>query len=140
MFAQDRNMERILQSAEREAGGKNVLDKFLRKELDPNSWVINSKDTEGFYNIPQATRNGRRRAPRDLIRETAAALPNNLIVKTNTLVTRVLFRGKDAIGVEYLEGAHLYRADPQAAPDGPEPGPRKVIVCFSRNDLGSRCF
>ena len=62
MFAQDRNMERILQSAEREAGGKNVLDKFLRKELDPNSWVVNSKDTEGFYNIPQATRNGRRRA------------------------------------------------------------------------------
>jgi choline dehydrogenase len=127
MFAQDRNMKRILLSAEREAGGKNVLDKFLRKELDPNSWVVNSKDTEGLYNIPQATRNGRRRAPRDLIRETAAAFPNNLIVKTNTLVTRVLFRGNDAIGVEYLEGAHLYRADPQAPPDGPEPGSRKVM-------------
>jgi choline dehydrogenase len=140
MFAQDRNMERILQSAEREAGGKNVLDKFLRKELDPNSWVINSKDTEGFYNIPQATRNGRRRAPRDLIRETAAALPNNLIVKTNTLVTRVLFRGKDAIGVEYLEGAHLYRADPQAAPDGPEPGPRKVMYASGETILAAGAF
>jgi choline dehydrogenase len=140
MFAQDSNMKRILQSAERELGTKNLLDKFLRKELDPNSWEVTSKDAEGFYNIPQATRNGRRRSPRDLIRETAAALPNNLIVKTNTLVTRVIFRGKDAVGIEYLEGAHLYRADPQAKPDGPEPGPRKVMYASRETILSAGAF
>lgn len=140
MFAQDSNMKRILLSAEREVGVKNLVDKFLRKQLDPNSWVVNSKDTEGFYNIPQATRNGRRRGPRDLIRETAAALPNNLIVKTNTLVTRVLFRDKNAVGVEYLEGAHLYRADPQAPPDGPEPGSRKVMYASREVILAAGAF
>ncbi len=140
LFAQDRNMKRILLSAEREAGRKNVLDKFFRQELDPNSWQVTLKDTEGLYNVPQATRDGRRRGPRDLIRETAAALPNNLIVKTNTLVTRVIFRGKDAVGVEYLEGAHLYRADPQAASDGPEPQPRKVMYAAREIILAAGAF
>ena len=140
LFTKDSNMQQILLSAASEAGDKNVFDAFVRKELDPNSWVINSNDTEGFYNIPQATRNGRRRTPRDLIRETAAALPNNLIVKTNTLVTRVLFQDKKAIGVEYLEGAHLYRADPQAPPDGPEPGHRKVMYTSREVILAAGAF
>ncbi|MEH2250893.1 GMC family oxidoreductase [Nostoc sp.] len=140
LFNKDSNMHQILLSAASEAGSKNVFDAFLRRELDPNSWVVNSKDTEGFYNIPQTTRNGHRRAPRELIRETAAALPNNLIVKTNTLVTRVLFRGRNAIGVEYLEGAHLYRADPQAPPDGPEPGRRKVMYASREVILAAGAF
>jgi choline dehydrogenase len=140
LFASDSNMKQILLSAATEAGSKSIFDAFLRKELDPNSWVVNSKDTEGFYNIPQATRNGRRRAPRELIRETAAALPDNLIVKTNTLVTRVVFRGKNAIGVEYLEGKHLYRADPQAPPDGPEPVQRKVMYASREVILAAGAF
>ncbi len=86
LFNQDSNMHQILLSAATEAGDKSLLDAFLRRELDPNSWTVDSKDPSGFYNMPQSTRNGRRRSPRDLIRETAAALPNNLIVKTNTLV------------------------------------------------------
>ena len=133
-------MQRILLSAAIEAGDKSLLDAFLRKELDPNSWARSLRDTQGFYNVPQATRNGRRRGPRDLIRETAAALPNNLIVKTNTLVTRVVFRGRNAIGVEYLEGAHLYRADPQAPTDGPEPGPRKVMYASREVILAAGAF
>ena len=139
LFFKDSNMQRILLSAAIAAGDESILDKFLRKELDPNSWTVNL-DSGGFYNIPQATRNGRRRAPRDLIRETAAALPNNLIVKTNTLVTRVVFRGSQAIGVEYLEGAHLYRADPQAPPDGPEPGQRKVMHASREVILAAGAF
>ena len=139
LFFKDSNMQQILLSAAIAAGDKDILDEFLRKELDPNSWTVNL-DTDGFYNIPQATRNGRRRAPRDLIRETAAALPNNLIVKTNTLVTRVVFRGSQAIGVEYLEGAHLYRADPQAPPDGPEPGRRKVMHASREVILAAGAF
>ena len=56
------------------------------------------------------------------------------------LVTRVLFRGTNAIGVEYLEGAHLYRADPQAQPDGPEPGPRKVMYAAREVILAAGAF
>lgn len=140
LFYKDSNMQRILLSAARAAGDESILDAYLRTQLDPNSWARSLQDTEGFYNIPQTTRNGRRRAPRELIRETAAALPNNLIVKTNTLVTRVLLRGKNAIGVEYLEGTHLYRADPQAPPDGPEPGPRKVMYASREVILAAGAF
>lgn len=140
LFNLDRNMQRILRSAAIETGSKGVLDAFLRKKLDPNAWAVKLKDTEGFYNIPQTTRRGKRRAPRDLIRETAAALPNNLIVKTNTLVTRVLFRGTTAIGVECLEGTHLYRADPLAPLDGPEPSPRKAIYASREVILAAGAF
>lgn len=140
LFYKDSNMQRILRSAALEAGDESILDAYLRTQLDPNSWARSLQDTEGFYNIPQTTRNGRRRAPRELIRETAAALPNNLIVKTNTLVTRVLLRGTQAIGVEYLEGAHLYRADPQAPPDGPEPGPRKEMYASREVILAAGAF
>ncbi|MEH2457605.1 GMC family oxidoreductase [Nostoc sp.] len=140
LFFKDSNMQRILLSAALAAGSKTILNSYLRRELDPNSWTVNLKDTEGFYNIPQSTRNGKRRSPRDLIRETAAVLPNNLIVKTNTLVTRVVFRGSQAIGVEYLEGAHLYRADPQAPLNGPEPGPRKVIYASREVILAAGVF
>jgi choline dehydrogenase len=140
LFHKDSNMQQILLSVEREVGSKSLVDAFLRKKLDPNSLAVKLKDTEGFYNIPQATRNGRRRGPRDLIRETAAALPNNLIVKTNTLVTRVVFRDRQAIGVEYLEGAHLYRADPQAPPDGPEPGRRKIMYASREVILAAGAF
>lgn len=140
LWTNDSNMQRILLSAAIEAGDKNLLDAFSRRELDPNSWVVNTKDVQGFYNIPQGTRSGRRRGPRDLIKETAAALPNNLIVKTNTLVTRVLFRGRNAVGVEFLEGAHLYRADPKAPTDGPEPTPRKQMYAAREVILAAGAF
>lgn len=55
-------------------------------------------------------------------------------------MTRVLFRGKDAIGIEYLEGVHLYRADPQAKPDGAEPGSRKVMYASRETILSAGAF
>lgn len=140
LFAEDINIQRILDSAVREVGPEGVLDSFFRNGLDPNAWPINVGGIEGLYNIPISTRNGRRRGSRDLIRETVAEIPNNLIVKTHTLVTRVLFDGTKAIGVEYLEGAHLYRADPQAIADGPEPGPRKTMLASREVILAAGAF
>jgi choline dehydrogenase len=139
IFAQDPNISRILQSAAQEVGSSAVLDQLARARLDPNDWRV-LENREGIANIPQYTGNGRRRGPRDLIRETAAALPNNLIVKTHTLVTRVLFNGTTAIGVEYLEGARLYRADPQAGAQGSEPGPRKTMLAAREVILAGGAF
>jgi choline dehydrogenase len=46
-----------------------------------------------------------------------ARYPRRLVLKQETLVSRLLFREgtTEAIGVEYLEGAHLYAADPRSA-------------------------
>lgn len=79
---------------------------------------------EGLYLTPLATNGGRRASVRDRIREVQKSCPNQLIVKTNVLVAKVLLekvstsKGEQsrAIGVECHEGAHLYRADPKAVP------------------------
>ncbi len=78
---------------------------------------------EGLYLTPLATNGGKRASVRDRIREVQKNCPNQLIVKTNVLVTKILLekvstsKGEQtkAIGVECREGAHLYRADPKAA-------------------------
>ncbi|SRR5579883_1207147 len=141
MFIQDNKLRTILISAAKAAGvDESILDSFLKGELDPNDWRKDAGNLEGLYNIPLSTLNGQRRSPRNLIRETAAALPNNLIVKTSTLVTRVLFKGTTAIGIEYLEGAHLYRADPKASTSGPEPGPRKTMLASREVILSAGTF
>jgi choline dehydrogenase len=55
--------------------------------------------------------------------------PDKLTVKTNALVTRVLFDADNsAVGVEYLEGAHQYRADPRAGPGADGLAARQVFV------------
>ena len=90
----------------------------LRAKLDPNdSRVQRSRD--GYYNIALWAARGQRRSVRDFILAIAAALPNNLIIQKDTLVTRVLFEGTAAVGVEYMEGARLYRADPNPAATAP---------------------
>lgn len=72
--------------------------------------------------IPLAVKDGKRVSTRDYIREVERQYPDKLTVKTHALVTQVLFESEKtpdglykAIGVEYLEGKHLYQADPRAA-------------------------
>ncbi len=77
---------------------------------------------EGLYLTPVATNGGKRASVRDRIRAVQQVCPNQLIVKTNVLVTKVLLEKEaasnserfKAVGVECREGAHLYRADPKA--------------------------
>ena len=95
---------------------------------------------EGLYLTPLATNGGKRASVRDRIREVQKACPNQLVVKTNVLVTKVLLekvtpsKGSQskAIGVECREGAHLYRADPKASDASPSPkqfkAKREVII------------
>ncbi len=101
--------------------GETALKDIIDQLLDPNDWRVAQSRPEGVFMIPLATKDGRRISTRDYIREVERQHPDRLTVKTHAFVTQVLFESEKtpdglykAIGVEYLEGKHLYRADPRA--------------------------
>ncbi len=108
--------------------GETALKDIIDQLLDPNDWRVVQSRPEGVFMIPLATKNGRRISTRDYIREVERQHPDKLKVQTHALVTQVLFdtnEGKyKAIGVEYLEGKHLYGADPRANKD---PAPKRQV-------------
>jgi choline dehydrogenase len=123
------------------AAGKSLAD-FLHRPLtpfeglasavDPNDWRGRALP-EGLWLIPLAVRKGRRNGARERIRDVARRRPDRLEVRTGALATRVLFDdpptpGGDpvAVGVEYLDQPHAYRADPAAAVAGSPPSPVRV--------------
>jgi choline dehydrogenase len=137
LLARDLQLKEVVLSAVAAAGLDAAIDPLLRSALDPNDWRAEQKPgREGIYNIPISVRGAKRNGSREYILAVARALPNNLVIQPHSLVTRVLFEGKRAVGVEYLEGQRLYRADPRASQTGPEPSARKqllasreVVVC-----------
>ncbi len=85
----------------------------LDTRFDPNDSRNGSDSPEGLAFTPLAVENGKRKGPRDYLLRVQAAAPNNLTIQKNALVTRVLFEGKRAIGVEFIDKAHVYETDPQ---------------------------
>lgn len=101
---------------------------------------------EGLYQVPIAVSGGKRNGPREFVLATANAVNADgskryqLDVRLNCLVTRVRFatnqttgNNPKAIGVDFLDGKSLYRADPRAgANSGGVPGSidasREVIL------------
>ena len=117
---------------------------FLTSVFDPNDLRHPSFAHESLYYVPFSTECGRRVGVRDLLNltlqqsdqfdfETQNHRPN-LTIYTRTLVTRVVFdeeslaspEGPRAIGVELMEGLHLYRADPRFDASNPVP-PRERL-------------
>jgi choline dehydrogenase len=98
----------------------------LETRLDPND-SRNCKDSpQGLSFTPLAVANGKRNGPREYLLRTKNDYPGNLTIQLGALTTKILFEGTRAIGVEFLEGRHLYKADPQAN-DQPTPGiPRQI--------------
>lgn len=88
---------------------------------------VNSNDrrrdmTEGIYQIPLAMSKGKRNGTRELLVETAKKYP--LEIRTCCLATRILFDDASAegsvpkaVGVEFLQGKSLYKADPRYDPN-----------------------
>ncbi|KAK9412992.1 putative Glucose-methanol-choline oxidoreductase N-terminal domain-containing protein [Seiridium unicorne] len=78
----------------------------------------------GLYQVPLSMKDSVRGGPRDRILSVANELnadgsrKYHLDIKLNTLVTKVLFDQSGAkpraVGVDYLEGSSLYRADPRS--------------------------
>jgi choline dehydrogenase len=78
--------------------------------LDPNDWRVVNNHTEGTSFIPLAFDNGVRNGTRERIVNTQKEFPEYLVVQLNSLVTKVLFDDKQAIGVEYMQGKSLFRS------------------------------
>jgi choline dehydrogenase len=113
-------------------GGRADLLEFIDLLLDPNDWRNTTGSGEGVFVVPLAVNNGRRVSTREYIREVEQQFPDRLFVKTHALATRVLFDEEDsqnkAIGVEYLEGKHLYRADPNASQTNNDSVVKKSVI------------
>lgn len=94
-------------------GDQKAIAKLM--ERDPNDWDFVTRGETGLIGTPKATRYGRRNGTRELLLE-AKRRYRNFSIQTNALATRLLFAddGKKVIGVEYLEGASLYEADPRS--------------------------
>ena len=105
----------------------------LTLDPDPNDWRFVQRSAEGVFVMPMATHRRKRNGPREYLRQVAAGCPGQLTIKTHALATRILLEGRRAVGVEYREGAHLYRADPRhqhqpSAPRREVRAAREVIV------------
>lgn len=107
----------------------------LEAGLDPNDWRLVVQSGEGICITPLSTHQGRRVGSREYVRRVQRACPNQLVVRTHALASRVLFDEHNrATGVEYLAGEHLYGADPRCDRDSPAPrltasAAREVILC-----------
>ncbi len=86
----------------------------IATRLDPNDSRNADSCPEGLAFTPLAVDHGKRNGPRDFLLRVAQKFPNHLTILQNCLATRVLFEGTRAIAVEFIEQAHLYRADPAA--------------------------
>ena len=101
------------------AGGEsNYSFHRLGMLKDPNDWsyVANGKK-DGAFNLPKATRGGKRNGTRELILDALKKYPN-LTLSQDSLASKVILDGPEqrAVAVEFLQGEHLYSADPMSSP------------------------
>jgi choline dehydrogenase len=100
----------------------------LVTSFDPNDARNRRYSPEGLAFTPLAVNKGKRNGPRDYLLRTKKDYPNNLTIQMRALVTRILFEGTQAIGVEFMEGAGLYQASPLATNGAPAPALRQVTA------------
>lgn len=131
----DRKLRRIILGAAAKAlrdwlGRRLRLVEGLWVKLDPNDWSLHKHKSglQGLWLAPIAVAGGRRNGTRERIKAVAELAPDNLVVRTHALATKVLFDGTTAVGVEYLDGAHTYRADPRANGAVSPARPERVFV------------
>jgi choline dehydrogenase-like flavoprotein len=108
-----------VKSALRERIGDPLLS--IDSHFDPND--TRNTTREGIVFTPLAVDKGKRVGPRDyLLRvEKDPKYAGNLTIRKRSLVTRIIFEGTKAVGVEYIDQSHVYHADPEAAATNPDP-------------------
>jgi choline dehydrogenase len=74
------------------------------------------------YFMPLAVNAGVRNGARERVKRVKAVFPEQLTIWPDTFVTKILFEGKKAVGVEYVKGKKLYQAAVTDDDDRPAPG------------------
>ncbi|AWF81587.1 glucose-methanol-choline oxidoreductase [Microbulbifer sp. A4B17] len=114
LLFEDPTILKVVQAALAKYGLEGALEQIVsgNLRLDINHWDVASGQEGPFIAPMAADSRNRRTSVREHLLETQAIYPNLLHIRTNSLATRVLFEGNTAVGVEFLEGASLYKADP----------------------------
>jgi choline dehydrogenase len=120
-------------------GGDEFMDAVKNgKEFDrnPNDLNFVNKKGTGMADPPRTSENGERRGTRELLLKTAAEFPQYLTIQTDCLVTSLLFDDNEknkCVGVEYMQGPHLYGASLLAEEFGTRTGIKRQA--FARNEV-----
>ena len=92
----------------------DVLDQLF----DPNDTRAPGGNEELLVRVPMSIDNGTRTGTREYIRDIERRHPQLFTIRLHALVTKVLFDNQGAtpraVGVQYMLGKHLYRADPHS--------------------------
>ncbi|KAL1634632.1 hypothetical protein SLS58_010627 [Diplodia intermedia] len=114
--------------------GRNVVESLLTTVTGLASLLLLDINFPGkardqstdLYQVPLAIKDYARNGPRDFVLSVAnSGYP--LDIRTNCFATKIRFDNDTttgqprAIGVDFLDGQSLYRADPRAAPSGQQP-------------------
>lgn len=118
----------VVLSALRAAVVARTGDPLVRvgTRFDPNDIRNEKHSPEGVAFTPLAVENGKRVGPREYLLRIQKAAADKLTILTGALAAKVLFDGTRAIGVEYIEGRHLYEADPRQLAN-PRSAPRRQV-------------
>ncbi|MCO1334797.1 GMC family oxidoreductase N-terminal domain-containing protein [Microbulbifer sp. OS29] len=114
LLLEDPAVLKIVKAALARYGLEGALQQIVsgNLRLDINHWDV-AAGQEGPFIAPMAADSrSRRSSVREHLLDTQAIYPNLLHIRTDSLATRVLFEGNTAVGVEFLEGAGQYKADP----------------------------
>lgn len=114
LVLRDEKLIGITRACAEAVGIEGVVDQILSELPDPNDerTLASPGGRHGLFLPPLAVGKGHRYGARDYVQDVAHSLPDRLTILSQTLVTRVLFHGRRAVGVEYLPQAHAYSADP----------------------------
>jgi choline dehydrogenase len=123
VFEDRRLLDTIKDSARDVLLGSSSLPRAIRRLVeglaDPNDQRLLRRNADGLCFTPLTTDGHRRVGTRERLLDVAKRHPGRLRIELHALATRVLFDADHrAVGVEYLKGQRLYRADPHPA-DGP---------------------
>jgi len=114
LLLEDPAILKIVKASLAKYGLEGAIEQIIKGNLnlDINHWDVASGQEGPFIAPMAADSRSRRSGVREHLLDTQAVYPNLLHIRTNALATRVLFEGNTAVGVEFLDGASLYKADP----------------------------
>jgi choline dehydrogenase len=118
----------------------SAADLLATLSRDLNDGSTEAGTERGLYNAPLSMDRYKRSSPRDFLVATKRQLDaegggwrgGKIDIRLHCLATRIIFAPGTtrAIGVEFLDGPHLYRADMKSGKDSGAPG-----VAFARKEI-----